>query len=129
MRRHLAIIKREYLDLILRGEKTLECRLSRIACAPYERISVGEEVLLKESSGPVRGRAQVEQVEFFQGLTPEIIGQIRRQYHHEIKAEPEFWYVRRDCKYGSLIRLGRIEKIRPYRIKRSGLQAWVVLEE
>ena len=40
---HVAIMMKRYLDLVLDGTKTVECRLTRQARAPYEAIEPGEK--------------------------------------------------------------------------------------
>ena len=56
-RTHLCILKPEYLGLILCEQKTIECRITKVACAPVECAREGDLILLKQSSGPIRGRA------------------------------------------------------------------------
>ena len=59
---HLAILKRAYLNLILAGEKTIECRLTRMAKPPFGVVKKGQRIYLKESSGPVRAVARAGKV-------------------------------------------------------------------
>lgn len=124
----MAILKRRYLKLILSGEKRIECRLTRIPCAPFGRIAAGERILLKESSGPVCGEAVAGKVRFRQDLSGEEIDGIEGKYNRLIKAEADFWRSRRDCRYCSLIWLKDVRWIEPYRIERKGRQAWIVHE-
>ena len=128
-RSHLAILKRPYLELILSGQKGIECRLTRVPCAPFGRIAPGEQVLLKQSSGPVRGRAAVERVLFFDNLTPGGVEEIRRDYNDCIHGAAEYWDSRQDCRYCSLIWLTDVHRVEPYRLPRKGMQAWVVFED
>ena len=126
MRSHIAILKKPYLDLILTGRKCLECRLTKTACPPFDRIAPGENILLKQSSGPVRGRAVVEQVCFYADLTPVGIEAICRDYNDQIIATADFWRSRRDARYCSLIWLKEVTPLTPYRIKTRGLRAWII---
>ena len=128
MRSHIAILKRKYLNLILTGQKSLECRLTRTPCPPFDCIAPGETVHLKESSGPVRAQAVVDHVLFFRDLTPEDIRKIYRDYDDQIRAETDFWQSRLDCQYCTLVWFRDIEKIKPYRIQRKGMRAWIVCE-
>jgi ASC-1-like (ASCH) protein len=128
LRSHIAILRRRYLNLILDGRKTIECRLTRIACAPYRRIQAGETIRLKESGGPIRAQAVAKKVRFYEALTPSRIRQIRDAYNGEILAPDEFWQDRLDCRYASLIWLDKIQKIAPYRLSRKGLKAWIICE-
>ena len=126
---HTAILKRHYLNLILSGQKRIECRLTRILCPPYRQIATNETVFLKESSGPVRSEAIVKKVEFFENLSPEKINRIMSKYNDQIMAASDFWESRRHCRYCTLIWLRNIRAIEPYRIKRRGMQAWLVHQE
>lgn len=129
MRSHIAILKPKYLNLILSGPKRLECRLTRLACPPFRRVAPAEKVLLKRSGGPVRGQAIVRQTLFLDDLTPDRIDAIRREYGEQIMADPDFWQARTDCTYCSLIWLENVRPIKPYPLKRKGLQAWIICED
>ena len=129
MRCHTAILKRHYLNLILSGQKQIECRLTRVPCPPFRRIAINETVLLKESAGPVRGQAIVKKVQFFDNLCADKIARIRSKYSHQIMAGPEFWESRGDCRWCTLIWFRNIRAIEPYRIERRGMQAWLVHQE
>ena len=128
MKTHIAILKQQYLNYILQGQKQLECRLTKVQCAPFNQIAPGEKVLLKQSAGPVRGRATVQTVRFFDNLTPRKIQKIYQDYNDRIMGAEDFWQSRRNCRYCTLIWLKNIEKIAPYRIKTSGMRAWLISE-
>jgi len=125
---HIAILKRPYLDLIISGRKRLECRLTRVACPPFKKISSDQKVLLKQSAGPVRAQAVVEKVLFEENLTPARVDEIYRSYNDLILAQDDFWHNRRDCRYCSLIWLKNITPCSPYRLRTRGLKAWHILE-
>lgn len=127
-RSHTAILKRPYLNLILSGAKSIECRLTRIPCPPFGRVAPGEIVRLKESGGPVRGEAVVARVKFFENLTAAKIGRMEKKYNKQIMGTPDYWESRGDCRYCSLIWLKDVRPIEPYRIKHRGMQAWLVHE-
>ncbi|MBN2128636.1 MAG: ASCH domain-containing protein [Sedimentisphaerales bacterium] len=129
MASHVAILQPKYLELLLSGEKKVECRLSRIKCAPYGRIVVGEPVWLKESSGPIRGRGVVTQVQYFEGLTPTKVRELHQRYNEHILGSEGFWSERRSARYATLIWLGGVRPVRPWRLPRRGLSAWVVYED
>ena len=129
MRSHIAILKKGYLDLILGGRKRLECRLTKIACPPFGCIGPDEKVLFKQSGGPVRARALVENVVFFEKLTAQVIeDKIKRQYSHEIMAAEDFWTGRSEAKFCTLVWLKEIESLAPYRIKTQGRRAWITAD-
>lgn len=45
---HIAILRQPFFDMVLSGEKTIESRWSMNKVAPYGKVSVGDEILLKE---------------------------------------------------------------------------------
>ena len=129
MRWHMAILKPQYLELILSGQKRLECRLTRIPCPPFGRIGPGETVLLKQSSGPVSGQATVDKVEFLDNLTQADIRLIADRHNDQIMASHDYWTNRQDCRFCSLVWLKDVAHVEPYRIEKKGMQAWLTFEE
>ena len=70
-RNHLVILKKQYLDLILCGTKTIESRLLKTRQSPVGLINPGDKLFLKQSSGPVCATATVKSVKTFEDLTPQ----------------------------------------------------------
>ena len=129
-RYHIAILKKPYLNLVLAGSKTIECRLSRLACPPFGRIKRGERILLKESGGPVRAQARAGTVRFFENLSPPDVEKILRDYNHLILGEPDYWTAKTSSRYATLIPLENVQPLRPYRlVKRWNMRAWIVCEK
>ena len=122
-------IKRHYLGLILDGHKAVECRLTRIPCPPYGMIRSGEKLLLKESGGPIRGEAVVEDVIFLDNLTPECVKGICQKYNHQVLADHDYWHSHEDCRYCSLIWLENVKKCTPWRIRTTGMRAWITCDQ
>ncbi len=77
---HLAVYRRDrgkdYIDLMLKGIKPLDIKLSTRRIAPYNYVSAGDSMYIKESSGPVVGRLKIPWVEY-----------------HEIKDPDEILYI------------------------------------
>lgn len=44
---HLAILQNLYLNLIAKGDKTIESRIGATRAAPFGRVAVGDLVLMK----------------------------------------------------------------------------------
>ncbi|MEM1329795.1 MAG: ASCH domain-containing protein [Planctomycetota bacterium] len=108
MARHVAILRREYLDAILRGEKTVECRVSQQRRAPFGRVRSGDVIHLKQSGGPYRGLAIAGQVLSFGRAGPEVITEIEREYDPLIGAGQEYWTAKRDASYVTLVWLEQV---------------------
>ena len=114
MQHHLAIFTHPWLDLILEGKKTIDSRLSKVRCAPYDKISAGDVVYMKESSGPVKGQFIASKVDTYEDLTPEILRNINTQYHQEIFVDLGFQGLKdkwSDSKYATLIYISNVNNL------------------
>src|SRR5688572_27369686 len=100
---HIAVLLKPYLDLILRGRKTIESRLTHQARDPYERIEPGECIYFKISAGPYGATATAEHVIFEDNLTPKRISEIRRDYNDRICGDAAFWNWKRTSRFATLI--------------------------
>lgn len=109
---HAAILKRAYLDLVLLGAKTAECRLTRTRCAPFGVVCPGERVYFKESSGPFRAVAMARDVHSFENLTPRDVRELRARFEPCVLGGPAYWDDKASARYATIIELARVEMIR-----------------
>lgn len=127
--KHLAIFIDDYIEKIFKGEKTIEARFSQDKIAPYCLVKKGDEVYLKQSSKNIIGRFIVDNVLYYQGLTGETIGKLRKEYNNEICANDAFWQSKANAKYGTLIFISQPERfLTPIRHTKHDRRAWLVLE-
>jgi ASC-1-like (ASCH) protein len=127
---HVAVLLKPYLDLILAGTKTVECRLTQQALAPYEQIERGERIYFKQSSGPYRATAIAGEVLFERDLSPQRVREIKRDYNELIHGAAEFWRIKRNSRYLTLIWLTDVQPIeRGPEIPPLQGRAWVVLSD
>jgi ASC-1-like (ASCH) protein len=126
---HLVILKKQYLDAIISGSKTIECRLLKGKCPPFGCVSVGDKLFLKESSGPVCAVAFAGEVKSFENLTADDIDKIKQAYNNAICGGEDFWQIKRDSKFCVLIELTKVKTIEPVYISKKDWRAWVVLSE
>ena len=124
---HLVILKKQYLDAIIDGTKTVESRLLKGKSPPFGRVEPGDVLFFKQSSGPVRAIAIAGAVKSFKNLTPTKIAEIKSKYNKYILGSDEYWAGKADCAYCVLIRIESVEKIKPVRIDKKDWRAWVVL--
>ena len=125
--RHLAILRQPFLDMILSGEKTIESRWSMHKIAPYNKLSIGDEILLKETSKDVIATAKVKDFKYFE-LTPQLADEIKQKYGKEIGVYKfENWENYRNKKYCTLIWLENVERVKPFKVKRSNGAGWIVI--
>lgn len=130
MKIHLAILYKDYLDLILEGKKTIEARFSKVKCPPYGKVSIGDKILLKETGGLIRGEAIVVDVKYYSNLTPETIIKIINKYKDEVMIKDDFLNSKIGSKYLTLIFLSKVKKYTqeiPF-IKKDR-RAWIVLSD
>ena len=127
---HIAVLLKPYLDLIIAGRKTIECRLTMQARDPYERIEAGERIYFKQSAGPYGATAVVEHVIFEDRLSPKRVLEIKRDYNEQICGDQAFWNYKRNSGFCTLIWLKDVApidtgpQIRPLQ----GV-AWLCLED
>ncbi len=126
---HLAILKGEYLDAIVSGDKTIESRFTKTRRAPWGTISAGDTVYLKVTSGPVRAIAEVGRVCCYEIPGPGDIEAIRAEFGDAIGGSDEYWLDKRNSRYAVLVWLEKVRPIEPVRICKRDWRAWVVLSE
>lgn len=124
---HLVILKRPYLEMILRGEKTIESRLTRARTPAFGRVHAGDFLFLKASGGPVCASAKAADVKYYHDLTPERITTIKQEYGHAIGGSDAVWAEMMDRKCGFLVWLADVQRIEPVRIEKKDWRGWVVL--
>jgi len=127
---HVAVLLPQYLDMILAGTKTVECRLTKQARDPFERIEPGERIYFKQSAGEFAATAIADHVMFESDLTPKRVKELKRDYNDLIGGEDRFWNWKRDSNYVTLIWLRDVQPIDNGPLIRP-LQgvAWLCLEE
>ncbi len=126
--KHIVILKQTFFNMILSGEKIIESRWSMHKIAPYNKVSIGDEILIKETGKSVTATAKVKEVKYFE-LTPEIAEEIRIKYGKEIGIDKfKDWQNILQKKYCTLIWLSDVKTIDPIKVQRSNGSGWIVLK-
>ena len=128
---HLAIFNEPFLALIYKGEKKIESRFSINQVAPFMKISKGDIVILKSSGGPVTGLFLAGDVDFFTNLTRTKLKEIEKKYGKKICShyDSNFWINRAATKYLTLIEVGKIKALTPFKIEKKDRTAWSILRQ
>lgn len=126
---HLVILKKPYVRAILAGRKSIESRFMKIRRAPYEKVSAGDRLFFKESSGKVCAVGRAGKVVNFKDLTSGRIMQIKRKHNGRICGDDLYWEQKAESRWGVLIWLKDVRAIEPIRIDKKDWRAWVVLTE
>ena len=126
---HLVILRKEYVEATLEGQKTIESRFTMTRRAYWKKILYGDRLFIKQSSGPVCATAEVMKVRYYEGLTPEKIERLKGQYNRQILGADDYWQSKMDCRYGVLVWMCKVKPIKPTWINKRDWRAWVVLSE
>lgn len=125
---HLAVFRDDFAEKIFTAHKTIEARLSKIKCAPFEQIEKGDLVLIKQSGGPVVGYFQAGDVKFYDEITPDKLKQLIKKNWNQLAMTEEFWEMKKKSKYATLIQIKKPTKFRlPVAVKKKSLNGWIVL--
>lgn len=125
---HLAIFVEPYLKFILEGRKTVESRFNSHRCVPYQKVQVGDILLLKRSGGPVVGLCEVANVWFYQ-LDPESWDTIKHKFAQDLFVQdPTFWEKRQHASYATLMRIRNVCPIAPAKFVKYDRRGWVLLK-
>jgi ASC-1-like (ASCH) protein len=127
MNHHLAILKKQYLEAILDGRKTIESRLYQTKQKWLSQVSAGDKIFLKISSGPVIATAIVDKVKCFENLTAGQVAQMQKQYNQQILGDEQYWREKANSRFGILVWLKDVRSIPHQFIKKFDWRAWVVL--
>lgn len=126
---HLAILREPYLQFILEGKKTIESRFAKRACAPYQRISDGDVVILKRAGGQVSGVCLVERVWFYR-MDDKSLSFIQSKFGSRIcPVDGQFWADRRQAAVATLMLVTNVTPIDSFTIPKRDRRGWVVLRK
>lgn len=128
-KKHLAILHKRYLDLILSGNKKIESRLTKIKCVPFSCVEKGDLIYFKQSGGLVRAVAKAGNVLEYKDLTPSGINSFKTKYNGGILGTSDYWRVKKNSRYAVLIWLKNVRQIGPLKIEKTNQQAWIVLND
>ncbi len=125
---HLAVFVEPFLQFVLDGRKTVESRFSIHRRPPFGCVQSGDLVLVKESGGPVVAVAEISEVWYYQ-LDQEAWEVIRTRFAKQLCIEdPEFWQSKSSSYFGTLMQIGRVEKLDPLVCSKRDRRGWVVLD-
>lgn len=124
---HLGIFAEPWLEYMLDGRKTIESRFSKNRIAPYNKISKGDIVIVKKSGGDIVAYFTVKEAMFFD-LSTTLIEEIKLKYNNELCVGEEFWSLKKDSNYATLIFIDELTRLpQPFHINKKGMQTWIKL--
>lgn len=127
---HVAILKQPYIAAILRGEKTVESRLTATPQPPLDVIAPGERLFLKASGGPFLATAIAGEVHCYRELNRQRIRELYVRYADRVGGDDAYWRSKADSRYATFIDLRDVEPMDLGPSYRTiNMKAWYVLEE
>jgi len=136
-RDHVAIMRPSlgFLEKIIDGDKTIESRWYLQRSAPWADISAGDTIYFKNAGEPISVKADVVEVRQFDRLNAVKIRQTLDEFGSRLglmKADSDDYFSEiKNKKFGILIFLQNIKKIKPFDIDKRGfgtMSAWLVVE-
>lgn len=124
---HLGIFSEPYLSYMLQGKKTIESRFSKNKVLPYNNIKKDDIVIVKKSSGNVMAYFEVKDVIFFD-LNETFIDDIKAEYNDALCVSEEFWELKKNSNYATLIIIDNLVILKPFSINKKGMQTWIKLK-
>jgi hypothetical protein len=127
---HLAVFTEPYLTLLVEGTKTVESRFSQSKVTPFEKVSEGDLILVKESGGYVKGFFIAGEVKFFTHLSADRLKEIQIKYGQRIGSEHDsnFWSSRANANFATLIEVTHFRQLNPFKIDKNDQLGWVTLK-
>lgn len=123
--RHLAIMDKNTIDMILKGEKVVESRFSKNKISPFNKVRVGETIYLKESGKNITVSFEVKKVIYFNDLSPIKLKELEEKYNSLICAPKTYWDSKHDSKYGTLMYIKNITELKTIKIRKKGRQGFI----
>lgn len=108
---HIAIVHPRFANPILSGAKSVEARLSRVRCAPFNRVHPADRLYFKAAGGGFFATALVERVWRADGLSPPEVRALRDRLEPLVQGGRAFWSARRDARFGTFIWLTKVETV------------------
>lgn len=128
---HVAIVDQRYVQPILSGRKSVECRLTRTRRPPFGCVTPGERIYLKRSGGPFFATAVAAAVYMAADLDSAAVDRLRKAHDQQIGADPAFWRERR--KWAKRVTLIWLRDVQPTdrgpAYRRRHMVAWYVLDD
>lgn len=144
---HIGLFVEPYLGLILNGKKTIESRFSKVKNVPYHSVQPNDFIYLKKSSGPVYGVIEAGPTHYFKLRPPDeyhpllfhnstsddftyTLESIRTKYGSQLCLTDEFWNLKKDSNYATLIEIRsliKFEKPIDFKIHKNR-QSWIIFK-
>jgi len=124
-------LRRDYVQLMLDGEKTLDIKFSNRRVPPFNTLNKGDHMYIKESSGPVVGRCSISNFKYFDFQKDGDMLALLMEHGERIGIESEeeairLFEKRNGYRYMTLFELEEpIALPHPIRVEKHDMRVWV----
>jgi hypothetical protein len=132
---HLAIYNKkafgkDYIHLMLTGEKKVGMKFSTRKTAPYQKMRTGDVIYLKESSGPVLGRVRVRNVRHEELVDPSQVMELLTIHATELGITNDaqlkrLWQKASTSNYLCWWQMENPEPCEPVEIQKNDRRVWI----
>ena len=123
---HMAVFIEPFLQFVLEGKKTIESRFSINQCAPFNKVSKGDILLIKKSGGPIVAICRISE-RWYYNLSPESWTEIKTYRDALCAHDPGFWKQKKDASYATLMKISNVREINPLKIEKKDRRGWIVI--
>ena len=95
---------------------------------PWNKIALDDIVFVKKSGGDVLAYFKIKDLQFI-NLDEYSIQDIKKKYSKELCVNNEFWELKKDSKYATLIFIKEIVKIKPIKVTKKGMNSWIKIKK
>lgn len=128
-RHHLVVVHQCYIDAMLVGEKSVECRLSRLRKPPFEEVAPGDLLWIKPPSRSICALAVAGECHYSLLERGQTLANVVAPFRKAIAVEKSFFENAQSwaC-FVSLIELTQVMALAQMRVLKRDQRAWVVLD-
>jgi len=125
---HIAIFVEPFLQFVLDGKKTIESRFSINKCAPFNKVSKGDIVLIKKSGGPIVAVCKISE-RWYYNLDADSWNEIKSYKDSLCAHDPNFWKAKKNASYATLMKITHVKEVSPLSIQKRDRRGWIVINE
>ena len=130
MKQHIGIFVGDAIEKILSGRKTIESRFSLAKILPYGSVFKDDIILLKKTGGDIVGQVIVDNVLYYDDLTPTLVSSLKDKYQDQISADENYWARKSKSRFGTLIFLKSPKRyVLPLKFKKHDRRPWLIYSD
>jgi len=127
---HIAILKPRFLNMILDGAKTVESRFTKTDRPPFNQVTPGEAIHLKQSGGPFAAVAEAGRVWSKHATDERELRRVFDRFADRVGVDATYWPLVRGKPFVTMIELKVVQPCTAApRYKPRNMWAWYTLDD